>query len=87
MKTMVSKINLYHEDENPIYGNTVTSFEIDDEGGGPFIVLKQYTSMGEQQIRLDIDEINDVYETLIYLKKIIKKNFAEANENDENTAE
>ena len=50
--------SVHHEEDNPVFGESSTHITIDDEAGGPFIVLKQchdYIKPGE--VRLDMNEL------------------------------
>lgn len=47
-----------------IYDDAVTRIEIDDEGGGEFLVLKQFTARDAGEVRLDQDEIEPLIRAL-----------------------
>ena len=70
MKVMPIQYSVYPEKDNPIFGDGATHISIDDEAAGPFIVLKQYTDDATREIRLDLDEIDIVFETI---KKLVKE--------------
>lgn len=57
---MPIKYHLFNENDNMIYGDSVTEVSIDDEAAGPFIVIQQ----NDQQIRLDPDEIPVLFEVI-----------------------
>ena len=49
---------VHFAEDNPIFGESSTHVTIDDEAGGPFIILKQchdYIKPGE--VRLDMEEL------------------------------
>ncbi len=71
MKSMITRMSMFREDDNLIYGKSVTEICIDDEGGGMFIVVKQHPDTGPQEIRLDLDEIDDFIKNLQYMKNVI----------------
>ena len=37
----------------PIFGASATTIEIDDEGGGEYLVISQHPDSGEQRINID----------------------------------
>lgn len=51
----------HYAGDSPVYGESTTHICIDDEAGGPFIVLKQFRSEGDQELRFDMDEFDAVY--------------------------
>ena len=60
---------VHNETDSPVFGESTTHVSVDDEAGGPFIVLKQdYEPLGEQKLRLDLDELIAVTEAA---KKLI----------------
>lgn len=48
-------ISIHRVGDSPVFGESVTTVSLDDEGGGPFIVLHQPD--GGNQIRLDPQEV------------------------------
>lgn len=48
-------ISIHLVGDSPVFGESVTTVSLDDEGGGPFIVL--HRPDGAQQIRLDLKEL------------------------------
>ena len=60
----ILKVSIHTEDMNPVFGETVTHVSVDDEAGGPFIVLSQcndYIKDGE--VRVNIEELEQIYLT------------------------
>lgn len=47
---------VYPGHEDPIYGREVTHVELEDEGGGQFIVLKQE----DQRLRVELEELEQI---------------------------
>jgi hypothetical protein len=60
-KSIPTSYSVFYEKENPIYGEYATHIEIDDEAAGGFIVLKQHTDDGTMKIKLDKDEMEEVF--------------------------
>lgn len=54
------KYAVHWETENPIYGERVIHVMIDDEAGGPFIVLKSLDGI-DKELRIDPDEMEIVF--------------------------
>lgn len=48
-------ISIHRVGDSPVFGESVTTVSLDDDGGGPFIVLHQPD--GAQQVRLDFKEL------------------------------
>ncbi len=48
-------ISIHRVGDSPVFGESVTTVSLDDDGGGPFIVLHQPD--GAQQMRLDFKEL------------------------------
>ena len=45
---------------SPIFGDQVTTVTVDDEAGGPFLVIKQSTDSGMAELRMDMEELEAV---------------------------
>ena len=75
MKSIITKINLYRGDDNPLFGDSVTSLELDDEAGGMFLkIVQQPNDFGPGgTLRFDFDEIDDLFNTINYLKQLVQK--------------
>jgi hypothetical protein len=74
LKTLITKINLYRGDDNPLFGDSVTSLELDDEGGGMFLkIIQEPNDFGPGgTLRFDFDEIDDLFKTINYLKHLVE---------------
>lgn len=59
-KTTVISLSVHAENENPTYGESVTTISLEDEGGGPFLLLTQTPGDGERALRFDLDEFRAV---------------------------
>lgn len=69
-KTFVERVNLYKDGDNPVFGNSVTTVTINDDGGGPYFILSQSRDEWDGKIYLDFEEIEPLFELL---KKMIKE--------------
>ncbi len=57
-KTTVLKIAVHPDDESPLYGNLLTHVSIEDEGGGPYLVIEQFEDNRKPGVvRIDFDEL------------------------------
>ena len=57
------KVVIHRENANPVFGEGNTYVSIDDEGGGPFVVLEQHDDdVKPGTIRIDYDELLEVAE-------------------------
>ena len=74
LKTLVTKINLYRGDDNPLFGDSVTSLELDDEAGGIFLkIIQEPNDFGPGgTLRFDFDEIDELFKTINYLKELVQ---------------
>jgi hypothetical protein len=74
IKTLVTKINLYRGDDNPLFGDSVTSLELDDEAGGMFLkIIQEPNDFGPGgTLRFDFDEIDDLFKTINHLKQLVE---------------
>jgi len=59
-KTIPLKYSVFQEDDNPLFGESVTHISIDDEGGGGYVVLEQFPDDTDQKIRLDLPEFEEL---------------------------
>ena len=59
-KTIPLKYSVFHKDDNPLFGESVTHISIDDEGGGGYIVLEQFPDDANQKIKLDLPEFEEL---------------------------
>ena len=56
LQTTITAIAVHMPDESPIFGERTTTIRLDDEGGGPFVVIEQADAPQPGAIRLDPDE-------------------------------
>lgn len=70
MKYMTTRINLYRENDSPIFGESVTTLEVDDEGAGIFLKISQspndFGNGGE--LRFDFNEIKELFAAIEFIK-------------------
>jgi len=51
-------VAVHIQGESPVFGDSSTQVLVDDEAGGPFIVLRQCNSSTKPgEVRLDMDEL------------------------------
>jgi hypothetical protein len=50
------KVSVHRKGDNPIFGENVINVSVEDEGGGPFIVLDSNEGK-EDGLRIDMDEL------------------------------
>jgi hypothetical protein len=81
-KTTTLKVAVHREDVNPVFGEGVTFVSVDDEAGGPFLVIEQHDDDGGSEsgkLRFDYEEFMAVAEaakTLMYQMYIEKAEMA-----------
>lgn len=69
-KTLITKINVYSEGDNPIYGESVTEIELQDEAGGAFVTITQHPNYNVEgsQLRFNFEEIPLIMSMIEMLK-------------------
>ena len=72
MKSIITKINLFRGDDSPLFGDSVTELELDDEAGGIFLKITQHPNdFGPGGVlRFDFDEIDKLFDSINTLKQI-----------------
>lgn len=79
-KTTTLKVAVHREDVNPVFGEGVTFVSVDDEAGGPFLVIEQHDDdVQPGTVRFDYEEFMAVAEaakTLMYQMYIEKAEMA-----------
>jgi len=61
-KSTILKIAIHTENMNPIFGESVTHVGVDDDAGGPFLVLSQCNDeIKEGEVRVDFEEFEQIY--------------------------
>lgn len=60
LQTTINAIAIHRTGDSPIFGESTTIVRLDDEGGGPFIVIEQVTAAHPSVVKLDTDEITIV---------------------------
>ena len=61
--TTTLKVAVHREDVNPVFGEGVTYVIVDDEAGGPFLVIEQHDDVARPgAVRLDYEEFMAVAE-------------------------
>lgn len=71
----ITSVALHPENDNPLFGEGVTELRLEDEAGGPFLILTQHPDTGDSQsIRLDFDEI----EPLVHAASLLRSQVAVA---------
>lgn len=62
-QTTITAIAIHRVGDSPIFGESTTIVRLDDEGGGPFVVIEQADASQSSAIRLDLDECEIVMRT------------------------
>ena len=56
LQTTITAIAIHRTGDSPIFGESTTTVRLDDEGGGPFIIIEQTDAPQPGAIRLNPDE-------------------------------
>ena len=62
-QTTINAIAIHRTGDSPIFGESTTIVRLDDEGGGPFIVIEQFTETQPSVVKLDPEEVTLVMRT------------------------
>ena len=57
VQTTINSIAIHRAGDSPIFGESTTIVRLDDEGGGPFIVIEQLTDTQPSVVKLDHEEV------------------------------
>lgn len=66
-------VSVHRTGDNPVYGEGAIKVTVEDEGGGPFIVLESNDGM-EDGLRIDMDELEAVTAAARKLISGVEKN-------------
>ena len=72
MKTSPICYSVYVEGDNPIFGDSATHIKMEDDFGGAFVVLEQLAEEGTMKIKLDFDEVDDIFNAIKKLEEYSK---------------
>ena len=62
-KTTILQVSVHGEESNPIFGEGNTYVSVDDEAGGPFLIIQQHDENSEPgKVRMDYEEFMAVAE-------------------------
>lgn len=62
-KTTILQVSIHREDSNPVFGEGNTYVSVDDEAGGPFVVIEQHDDQSTTgKIRVDYQELEPIVE-------------------------
>ncbi len=67
----VTAITVHREGVNPVYGEGATTVRLEDEAGGPFVVLEQHPDepkRDREEIRLDFQEVEALVQAISVLR-------------------
>jgi len=70
----ILKVAIMSDEASRVFDDGITMVEIQDEGGGEFIIIEQFNnSSGVDQIRIDVDEWPHVQNVVLEMINNIKK--------------
>lgn len=77
LKTTIVSVMVHRNDRDALLGENNIKVSLDDEGGGPFLVLT--SMMGTEdtepgEVKIDFDEFDQVVEAVRILKDSLAKN-------------
>jgi hypothetical protein len=69
-KTTILAISVHHESENPVYGENATHIRVEDDAGGPYLILSQSRDVLEPgEIGVDFAELDAIHQAAQVLRK------------------
>lgn len=70
MKMTALEVAIHPEGVNPIFGESSTRVKMGDDGAGSYIIIRQHTEeFGDNEIRLDFDEVESLFEAIKTIEK------------------
>lgn len=59
--TTITKVSIHPVGDNPLFGEGATHVSLEDEAGGPFIIIEQiHDNIEPGIIRVDMDELTQI---------------------------
>lgn len=83
--TTILQVSVHRENSNPVFGEGNTYVKVEDEAGGPFLVIEQSDDISEPgTVRMDYEEFVAVAEAakMLMHQMYIEKAEMEINENE-----
>ena len=79
-KTTIMQVSVHGEESNPIFGEGNTYVSVDDEAGGPFLIIEQHDDSNEPgKVKFDYEEFIAVAEAAkmlmhqMYIEQAVQK--------------
>lgn len=69
--SIVTQVNIYRSGDSPIYGDSVISVGVSDDGAGIYLSIQQTTEDGNNILKIEFDELDE----LIKVCNSFKDNF------------
>jgi hypothetical protein len=70
----ILKVAIMSDEASRVFDDGITMVEIQDEGGGEFIIIEQFNNSSDvDQIRIDVDEWPHVQNVVLEMINNIKK--------------
>jgi hypothetical protein len=60
----ITAIAVHSPDLNPVFGEGVITVRLDDEAGGPFVVLEQ----ADQRVQIDFDKVEALVQAISQIR-------------------
>jgi len=68
LRSVATAVTVFHEGDNPVYGDTATIISIDDQAAGPFLRVRQTADhLGHGEVVFDADELEYIMKAAHYL--------------------
>lgn len=63
-------VSVHPENENPVFGERSTHLRVEDEAGGPFLIITQcHDEIKPGEIRVDFEELTKIHEAAMMLRE------------------
>jgi hypothetical protein len=73
----MTELTVHRKDKSPVFGEGVIHVRLDDEGAGPFVVLRQMKESKEEDcysnVKMDFEELEHVVKAVKMLHDSSKK--------------
>lgn len=66
--TTITAIAVHQQADNPVFAPGIITVRLDDEAGGPYVVLEQETDGNSQEVRVCFEEVEALVQAISQLR-------------------
>jgi len=72
LSSIVTQVNIYKKNDNPIFGESVISISVCDEAAGPYLNIRQINENMDYQLNIEFDELDEFIKVCTSLRDSFK---------------